>query len=158
MSWRLENAELAAVDAAHGLRKIVRLGEANSSRSNEQASERETLPGDANAIAGKWFGSWTALAIDPTGKRAACAFVCGAIRQVAIGALQAALSPSMRLRSLTTETRLMQCGGETARIRPERPPPHRRPGRWAPKRTDRMTDIAKNAHQQTTEATARPKP
>ena len=39
-------------------------------------------------LAGRRFGSWTILAVDPTGKRVACRCVCGRVQQVAVAALQ----------------------------------------------------------------------
>jgi hypothetical protein len=37
--------------------------------------------------AGTAFGSWTVASLDPSGKRATCACVCGSIRVIAVAAL-----------------------------------------------------------------------
>jgi len=51
-------------------------------------------PPDSNGIEGRRYGAWVALRADATAKRVSCVCACGAVRQVAIDALESGMSRS----------------------------------------------------------------
>jgi hypothetical protein len=78
-------------------------------------------------LAGRRFGSWTALGTDPTGKRVACRCACGAVRQVAIEALRSGQSTSCGCAPISRDQTLALRA--EAEARPRRIERDWRPGR-----------------------------
>jgi hypothetical protein len=78
-------------------------------------------------LAGRSFGAWTVLAIDAVGKRAACRCKCGAVRQVAITALENGECASCGCSPLPREQRREL--RDEAEARPRRIERDWRPGR-----------------------------